>query len=367
MSSIYIHIPFCQRKCFYCSFAVSIAQEHRFDDYVDALSKEATRYEREVIKTVYLGGGTPSMLSVEQFDRLFRVIRTQFQLSADCEITVEANPENVDFEKARFLSTLGVNRISLGIQTLNEAHLKYLGRVHDAAKALSAFADLRRAGFNNINVDLMYSFPGQTPPEMAQDVKEVLALGSEHVSIYTLTVDENSKFFIQKIKEQDNQDQGDQYQLVTDLLNKNGISQYEVSNFSKPGFESKHNINYWISGNYIGLGMSSHSHRDGRRSWNTSKLSDYLKKVAAGENPEEGSEVLTLQARLREALVFGLRMNRGVDLWQLSRQFGCVVEDKTKEQIAELIKGRLLSQQQNMLQATPAGRLVLDMIAVKLI
>jgi oxygen-independent coproporphyrinogen-3 oxidase len=198
MSSLYIHIPFCQRKCFYCSFAVAISQEHRFDEYVEALSIEASGHERELITTVYLGGGTPSMLSIKQLERLFCMIRSKFDLSLDCEITVEANPENLDLEKAKFLFGLGVNRVSLGVQTLNEAHLKYLGRVHDTAKALSAFNDLRRAGFNNINVDLMYSFPGQTPAQISRDVATVLSLGSEHVSIYTLTVDENSKFFIQK-------------------------------------------------------------------------------------------------------------------------------------------------------------------------
>ncbi|MCC6758894.1 MAG: radical SAM family heme chaperone HemW [Candidatus Omnitrophica bacterium] len=367
MSSLYIHIPFCQRKCFYCSFAVSIAQEHRFDEYVDALEKEAARYQGESIATVYLGGGTPSMLSSEQFGRLFKMIRGQFRLAKDCEITIEANPENLDLDKANFLFEAGVNRVSLGVQTLNEAHLKYLGRVHDSFKALSAFNDLRRAGFKNINVDLMYSFPGQSAAEIEQDVKTVLALGSEHVSIYTLTVEENSKFFIQKIKEQDDHDQGDQYQLVTDLLNAGGILQYEVSNFSKPGFESKHNINYWLNGNYVGLGMSSHSHRDGRRSWNTSKLADYLKKAAAGEDPEEGSEELDPKARLREALVFGLRMNRGVDLAELERKFSCAIEEKTEEYIAELMSGGLLSQNKNVLMATPEGRLVLDTIAVKLI
>lgn len=367
MSSLYIHIPFCQRKCFYCSFAVAIAQEHRFDEYVDALEKEAACYHGECIATVYLGGGTPSMLSPRQLGRLFNMIRSQFQLAKDCEITIEANPENLDLEKADFLFGLGVNRVSLGVQTLNEAHLKYLGRVHDSFKALSAFNDLRRAGFKNINVDLMYSFPGQSAAEIEQDVKTVLALGSEHVSIYTLTVEENSKFFIQKIKEQDGHDQGDQYQLVTDLLNDGGVLQYEVSNFSKPGFESKHNINYWLSGNYIGLGMSSHSHRNGRRSWNTSKLADYLKKVAAGESAEEGSEELGPQARLREALVFGLRMNCGVDLAKLERKFGCALEERTKEQITELMNSGLLFQSDHLLTATPAGRLVLDTIAVQLI
>ena len=367
MSALYIHIPFCERKCFYCSFAVAIGQEHRMSQYVSALLVEADFYQRQNIETVYFGGGTPSMLTSEQWARLMGALKQRFVFSADCEITVEANPENLDLEKAQQLFDLGVNRVSLGIQTFHDEYLRYLGRAHDSFKALSAFNDLRRVGFRNINIDLMYSFPNQTSEEIKQDVQTVLGLGSEHVSLYTLTVELNSKFYAQKIKEQDNQEQGDQYALVTALLQESGMCQYEISNFSRPGFESQHNLNCWKSGNYIGLGMSAHSHCDGRRSWNVSRLGEYLKRIESGERSEEGFEILAADARLREALVFGLRMNHGVDLIALEQNFSCPLSPECYQKIQILAEQGLIIRQDNRLQASDRGRLLLDEIAVQLI
>lgn len=367
MSSLYIHIPFCERKCFYCSFAVAIGQEHRRDQYVSALLAEAEFYQGQDVKTIYFGGGTPSMLTATQWARLMDGLKRRFIFSSDCEITVEVNPENLDLEKAQQLLDLGVNRISLGIQTFHDEYLRYLGRAHDSFKALSAFNDLRRAGFKNINIDLMYSFPRQTSAEIKQDVQTVLGLGSEHVSLYTLTVEPNSKFYSQKIKEQDSQVQGDQYALVMTLLQESGMCQYEVSNFSRVGLESQHNLNCWMSGNYIGLGMSAHSHCDGRRSWNVSRLSEYLKKIESGESAEEGFEALSDDARLREALVFGLRMNRGVDLVALEKNFSCHLAEECYRQIRALAEEGLVVTQEHRLQVSNRGRLLLDDIAVRLI
>lgn len=337
------------------------------DQYVQALTKEAAVYQGQKIKTVYLGGGTPSLLTVSQLHKLFSALRRNFFLVDDCEITIEANPENLDLEKSKALFDLGASRVSLGIQTFNDGYLKSLGRAHDSFKALSAFNDLRRAGFKNINVDLMYSFPNQTLEEIKQDVQTLLGLGSEHVSIYTLTVEANSKFYVQKILEQDNENQALQYQMVTSLLEESGLLQYEVSNFSRKGFESKHNINYWESGNYIGLGMSAHSHHDGRRSWNTDRLAQYLKNVESNQSPRDGEEILSGEKRLREALVFGLRMNRGVELSSLEKQFDCLLPQDVCQQIKVLIEQELLVMQKNHLQATGRGRLLLDEISVKLI
>ncbi len=367
MTSVYLHIPFCQRKCFYCSFAVSIGQENRMDEYVQALIKEAAIYQGEKIRTIYLGGGTPSLLTVSQLCDLFSFLRRNFSFVDDCEITIEANPENLDLEKSKVLFDLGVNRVSLGVQTFNDGYLKSLGRAHDSFKALSAFNDLRRAGFKNINVDLMYSFPKQTLEEIKQDVQTLLGLGSEHVSIYTLTVEPNSKFYVQKILEQDNENQAAQYQLVTLLLQESGLLQYEVSNFSRSGFESKHNINYWESGNYIGLGMSAHSHHDGRRSWNTDRFAQYLKNVESNQSPQEGQEILSGEKRLREALVFGLRMNKGVIVSEIEKKIGGIFSEKQHMLIDALIQNRLLCYKDRILQTTARGQLMLDMVSVYLI
>ncbi len=367
MASLYLHLPFCERKCFYCSFAVAISQEHRIDEYLAALDREALMHAGADIETIYFGGGTPTLLSQVQLKRLFDIVRQRFHLQSGGEITIEANPENMDLEKAKLLFDLGVTRVSLGVQTFNDPFLKYLGRVHDSVKALTAFNDLRRAGFKNINVDLMYSFPNQTLQQIREDVQVVLGLGSEHVSLYTLTVEEHSRFFAQKIKEQDNQAQGEQYDVVATLLNDAGMQQYEVSNFSRPGFESQHNINYWTGGNYFGLGLSSHSHRDGRRSWNVSRLPEYLKKMAAGENPQEGYEDLPPEKRLTETLVFGLRMNAGIDIMALQKRFAVSLTDMAKEKIEELVKNDFLIFEGNQLKTTARGRRVLDEISVALI
>lgn len=367
MTSLYIHIPFCRRKCFYCSFAVSVGQERRRDEYLDALEAEARLYAGLEIGTVYLGGGTPTELDDAQLKRLVQMIESNFRVVFGCEFTAEANPENLNPAKAEFLRSLGINRVSLGLQTFNDDHLKYLGRAHDSFKALSAFNDLRRAGFKNINVDLMYSFPGQTVEQIRGDVRTALGLGSEHVSIYTLTVEENSRFYAQKIREQDRADQGEQYELVASLLEDAGLRQYEVSNFARPGFESAHNINYWRGGNYIGLGLSSHSHHDGRRSWNTDRLSEYLRRMKSNESPEEGHEVLSAEQRLSESLVFGLRMTQGVDIAILEDRYRTRLSPERRNVITQLVAGGLLCENKSLLKATAAGRLVLDSIAARLI
>lgn len=367
MSGLYIHIPFCQRKCFYCSFAVVVAQENKQDDYIEALKKEASAYQGAEIKTIYLGGGTPSLLNVSALAKLFAMIKATFVYPPECEITVEANPENLDLEKAKFLFGLGVNRVSLGVQTFDDKYLKLLGRAHDSYTGLRAFNDLRRAGFKNINVDLMYSFPAQTLDEIKQDAQTVLGLGSEHISIYTLTVEPNSKFYAQRMPQQDNALQGQQYQLVTTLLEQSGVKQYEVSNFCREGFESKHNINYWESGNYIGLGVSSHSHFDGRRSWNTSRLADYLKMTQGGLSPQEADEILLPQMRLKEAFVFGLRINRGVNIAALEQRLSCQLPVDVCRQIKILTDEGFLVKEGQWVRATDKGRLLLDEIAVKLI
>lgn len=365
--SLYLHLPFCEKKCFYCSFVVAVGARHRMGDYVAAIKKESERYRATTVSTIYLGGGTPSMLSADDLRRLFQAIKDNFQYSADSEITIEANPENLDLDKARILLDLGVNRVSLGVQTFHDKYLRYLGRVHDSSKARSAFRDLRRAGFRNINVDLMFAFPDQTDAQLREDLNILLGLGSEHVSLYSLTIEENSRFYARQVVPKDPQGQSEQYELVVETLNAAGIAQYEVSNFSRPGLRSRHNINYWQGGNYIGLGIGAHSHCDGRRSWNVSRLSEYFQKVDAGLPPQDGFEVLTPRQRLSEALVFGLRMNEGVVLDELEKRFMTAFTQKDRVQIDELIRYGLLCQTGSYLQATAKGRAALDEIAVRLI
>lgn len=367
MTSLYIHIPFCERKCLYCSFVVAVGQQHRVDDYLECLEREAERYQRSSIETIYIGGGTPTFLNAHQLERLFGIIKSRFRYLPSSEIAVEANPEGITLEKAETLRELGVNRISLGVQSFHDRYLKFLGRSHDSLKAVTAFNILREAGFENINVDLMHSFPGQTLSEIRDDLHILVGFGSEHVSLYTLTIEENSRFFAQKLPEQDGHAQGEQYQAVVSFLEESGWRQYEVSNFARPGFESEHNRNYWRGGNYVGLGVGAHSHRDGRRSWNVSRLQDFMTRMKDGRGAEEGAEELTPAQRLREALVFGLRMSDGVDLHALEERFFCRLEEETTARILEFVKNGLLMQRKRRLYATREGRLALDAISSDLI
>ncbi len=367
MISLYIHIPFCQRKCFYCSFVVAIGQDDRIDSYLECLTQEAEKHPSTPLKTIYVGGGTPTHMNLKQLERLFAILRSTFQFSPDCEFTIEANPEGLELVKAKFLRDSGVNRVSLGVQSLNDSYLKYLGRVHDARQAIIAFENLRKAGFANINLDLMYSFPGQTFEEIERDVKAIVALGSEHLSLYTLTIEENSKFYARRLKLDEGEIQAWQYQLVVSLLKPTEFEQYEISNFAKSDCRSRHNLNYWEGGDYIGLGVGSHSHLQGRRSWNVSKTAAYMSRIKDGESPLEGEEWLPPSEQLRERILFGLRMNQGIDVPALSRTVGVSLDSDGKEKITQLIEGGFLFWEDSRLCATDKGRMVLDEIGALLI
>lgn len=365
-TSLYIHIPFCERKCFYCSFVVAVGKQHQMDDYLDCLALEAGRYAGTPVETVYIGGGTPTFMTIFQLERLFGIIRQNFSRAPESELTIEGNPEDIEPVKARVLRELGVNRISMGIQTLNDHYLKYLGRCHDSSQALAAYDILRKSGFQNINVDLMYAFPQQTAEELEKDIQAITGLGSEHVSVYTLTVDENSRFHVQRIQEKDNREQGDQYDLVARRLEETGFSQYEISNFSRPGKASAHNQNYWRGGNYVGLGVGAHSHRDGERYWNISRFNDYLTCLKEGKSPHEGAENLSPGQRLVETLLLGLRMNEGVEIKKIEKQYGCALADDKKRKIEEFVQMGFLWQAGDRIGAAPRGRVLLDEISAQL-
>ncbi len=366
-TSLYIHIPFCQKKCFYCSFVVAVGHDNRIEPYLNSLSKEAQQYAGTFVQTIYLGGGTPTYLNTEQLSELFEILKENFKWSPECEITVEGNPEGLSPEKLELLKKEGVTRFSLGIQTLNDRYLKYLGRCHTAATAVQTFKSLRACGFQNINCDLMYSFPGQTDQEIKEDVTAITALNSEHLSLYTLTIEEPSRFHVIKVQLDDSEKRAAQYELVLKLLAHTGFNQYEVSNFAQHRRESEHNLNYWEGGNYIGLGVGAHSHINGVRSWNVQRVDDYIIKLNNGLSPVEAREELSLQKRLMETIVFGLRMNKGVDIIQVTEQFGLSLPTEAQGEIGRLIEGKFLAKEEKYLKVTPQGRLILDEIAARLV
>ncbi len=359
-SSLYIHIPFCSRKCLFCSFVIAVGQEHRREEYVKALINEMKNHEGQRLKTIYLGGGTPSMLDENHLDALMNSIRKNFLFQNDIEITIEANPESINRRKARFLRHKGFNRVSLGVQSMNDRYLKFLGRSHDASMARDAYRLLREAGFVNINLDLMYAFPGETKEELREDVRAISFLGSEHLSLYTLTIEPNCRFHAIQMKLDDDEKCAGQDLLVARILKSQGFKQYEVSNFSRaPQFESAHNRNYWLGGPYIGLGVGAHGFDGRRRTWNTSRLQDYLKRMAASSDACEGHEDLTDDQLSMEKVLFGLRMNEGVP-WDF-------VPFARSKLIQTWIKDGFLLLDNGNLKTTDQGRLVLDELSGRLI
>jgi oxygen-independent coproporphyrinogen-3 oxidase len=337
-----------------------VGQDHRREEYINALVHEMKKYEGRRIKTIYLGGGTPSMLDEDHLDVLMNAIRKNFSFQNDIEITIEANPESINRAKAKFLKAQGFNRVSLGVQSMNDRYLKFLGRNHNASQACEAYRILREADFVNINLDLMYAFPGQTQEELRQDVSAISLLGSEHLSLYTLTIESHSRFHAVEMKLDDDEKLAERYLLIAHILNEYGFKQYEVSNFSRASrFESTHNKNYWLGGPYIGLGVGAHGFTGRRRYWNTSRLQDYLERAAASKDEIEGYEDLTDVGLSMERVLFGLRMNEGVP-WD------CVPSVKAKL-IKMWIKDGFLLLENGNLKTTDRGRLVLDALSSRLI
>ncbi len=365
--SLYVHIPFCKSKCPYCSFVSFNRIDDLIEPYLSALRKEAEQYKGRIIDTVYIGGGTPTYLTSSQLGVLFGIIRSNFLLAQDAEITIEANPATFDAKKAQLIFTFGVNRVSLGVQSLNDDVLKYLGRPYTAKDAVKSVKILKDAGFSNINLDLIYSLPGETKKNLKEDVLDLVALSSQHISLYTFTVSEGSEFHRKKIKPPTAEKQGEDYLLVAEMLKRSGFLHYEVSNFAKTGYVCKHNLNYWQGGNYIGLGVAAHSHIDGHRFWNTDKVKNYINLIKTKGVILAGQEKLDNEKRFLEILLIGLRLTEGVDINVLSKKFKTTLPKDKIETIDDFVEHGLLMYNNDRIKATPAGMVVLDEICARLI
>jgi oxygen-independent coproporphyrinogen-3 oxidase len=367
MKSLYLHIPFCEKKCFYCSFVVSVGQGGRSGSYLAALAREAEGYRGAGVASVYVGGGTPSCLSGEEIRALFRDVVGCFAVRPGAEITFEANPENLSEEKLEALRMGGVNRLSLGAQTFDEKYLRELGRNHNAGTIRKAYQLAVRAGFENINLDLMFGFPEQERTQLINDIHDLTGLGPRHVSLYSLDIEPNSRFHARRIYLPPPEVRADFYKMVCGRLESAGYEQYEISNFAREKGASEHNINYWRCGEYIGLGTGAHSFLDGRRFWNTPRLTGYIRNMEAGESAVIGEEILTVEQRAKEKLLFGLRMNAGVSVRQLRDDYPRVMDDDYLKLIGQFVDSGHLVFDGEVLRTSMKGRLVLDEIAARLI
>ena len=350
---VYIHIPFCAKKCDYCAFATFTDRHQLTTDYLTALR---THIKRSVASSmpratsVFIGGGTPTLVPAAE---LMSVL-AEIPLAAGCEVTVECNPDDITLEMMQTYRAGGVNRISIGVQSTVDQVLKSLGRTHNPENVQRSVSFVREAGFETFNLDIIYGAAGETLDDWSRTLRDVVALDPPHVSAYGLTVEANTVLATQLDRHPDDDDQADKYLLCDDALSVNGLQNYEISNWAKPGHECKHNSLYWQQGNYEGFGSAAHAHLNGRRWWNVRTPDRYIELVNAGESPESSSETLDAETSKREMLQLLVRTREGVPHGSFS--------DKDLDEMSEL-----LDRQEDRIVLTRAGRLLANEVALRLI
>ena len=316
MAGLYIHIPFCRSRCIYCAFYSTTSLDLR-QRYVDAVCREMVSRGGTAIDTVYLGGGTPSQLTIAQLEQLFLYINKVYSLSPQAEVTIEANPDDVTAAFAAAVSQLGINRVSMGAQTFDDSRLRFLRRRHTSAQVAEAVGRLRCTGISNISIDLMYGFPGETLDEWQHDIACALDLGVEHISAYCLTIEDDTPLQRMNVSPADEETERQMYYTLIDRLTQAGYEHYEISNFARPGFRSRHNSSYWTDLPYTGLGAAAHSYDRQRRQWNVSDINAYINGIESG-TPDFGFEILDGVTRYNDRVMLALRTCDGLDLSTLT-------------------------------------------------
>jgi oxygen-independent coproporphyrinogen III oxidase len=331
-AGIYVHIPFCQKKCFYCDF-YSIENQSRREEFLEAIISEIQLFvdghERILADTVFFGGGTPSLLRPEELERILAALNDAFAISDASEFTMECNPGTIDTAYLSDYRSLGVNRLSFGVQSFHEDELRFLERIHGPSEAMRAVQFARSAGFDNVNIDLMYALPKQTNDKLLYNLQNAVELAPDHISAYSLIVEPGTPLFSEvadgKIVPAVESVEAGMYEIVMEFLEQHGYTHYEISNYAKPGHECKHNLKYWNAEEYAGFGPSAHSYLEGQRWWNVSSLSKYVDGLKAGELPVSARETLDSTQLLDEFVLLHLR--QGVlDTAVLRDRFGITID-----------------------------------------
>ncbi len=361
---IYIHIPFCKSKCLYCDFSSFPGQEQFFTSYLEAILKEITLQAKRIPKSlsadsVYFGGGTPAYFPDPFIEALMCTIRRNIPLNENSEITVEMNPENGSMEKFSHYLRLGINRLSIGFQSLDDHILSKLGRTYDSEEALRSFWMARAAGFSNISVDMIAGLPGHTVDSFHKEMEMVVSLKPEHISLYLLECDRRTQL-VQLIEKGTmsvpNEDTMVQlYEMATNFLLEKGYIHYEISNFSKPSKESHHNTKYWTDKSYIGFGSSAHSYVEGRRYSNVKEFKEYIRRMTLQENAMDHGDPFKIEKRVSEALLTGLRLIKGIEISDVMRKYGIDIMERYGSEISHLAKKGLLEKEGQTLRLTHKG------------
>lgn len=369
---IYVHIPFCAKKCAYCDF-YSTTDTSAMDDYIKALAVDFRRSRADLsgasVETVYFGGGTPGMLGPKRLAWLLKKLRQNFAFTADAEITLESNPATLSFEDYQKLRRAGFNRISFGVQSLNDSELKRLGRIHNSREAAQAVRDARRAGFENISIDIMFGLPGQTVDSLMTTLSDARELAPDHISFYGLKIEEGTPFH--DIKDSLDLPDEDEYaklylsgaQKLCDM----GYIQYEISNFAKDGFACRHNLKYWKLNEYVGFGPAAHSFINATRYGLTRDLAGYINAVRSGALPERSEEeLIEPEAQIREYIMMSLRLADGINRMVFEARFGQSF-DKVEEFFSRISKGGLAERTEYGWRLTMKGFLISNTIIIKLL
>lgn len=364
MISLYIHIPFCARKCDYCAFYSVVSDEKLYDDYTDAVIRQINSFpKKENVYTVYFGGGTPSIIGAKRLSKIFDALKNRFDLSNCIERTLEVNPKTTSLEDLTFLKEIGFNRLSIGLQSSNDQILQEIGRIHTYSDFQETYNNARIAGFSNISVDIMYGLPYQSSLDLIETINKVCDLDAEHISVYGLTLEEGTKMFTYRNSYDfpDEDEEFDMYLLTSNHLEKHGYDHYEISNFSKKGFESKHNIGYWTRREYISFGPSAHSFYCNKRFFCELNLNEFINRSNTTSDYFEYTDFyqtneLTVDESNEEKIMLSLRLKQGAFL-----------EDKLLSKARLYVNSGYMKEDNGYFSFTPAGWYVSNTIISNLL
>ncbi|HFV0313371.1 TPA: radical SAM family heme chaperone HemW [Streptococcus agalactiae] len=369
-TSAYVHIPFCTQICYYCDFSKVFIKNQPVDAYLQALIREFRSYDITELRTLYIGGGTPTSISAVQLDYLLTELSRDLNLNTLEEFTIEANPGDLTVDKIEVLQKSAVNRVSLGVQTFNDKHLKRIGRSHNEAQIYSTIDALKTAGFQNISIDLIYALPGQTMDDVRSNVAKALSLNIPHLSLYSLILEHHTVFMNKmrrgKLHLPTEDLEVEMFEYIISEMERNGFEHYEISNFTKPGFESRHNLMYWDNVEYYGVGAGASGYLDGIRYRNRGPIQHYLKGVSEG-NARLSEEVLSKNEMMEEELFLGLRKKEGVSIGKFEQKFGTSFEKRYGQIVQELQSDGLLKENNGFIQMTKKGLFLGDTVAEKFI
>lgn len=360
---IYVHIPFCEKKCHYCDFTSITGNNEIIRNYVNALVKEIRLYKVHstdyLVDTVFIGGGTPSAIDEYYIRDILDEIRNYFILEENCEISIEVNPGTIDKKKILSYKDAGVNRISMGIQSMKANELALLGRIHNPEDVTKSIQIVKEAGINNINGDLMFGLPHQNIDSFIESLNEVIQLNLTHISMYGLIIEEGTlmNYWYKKglINLPDEDDERTMYHHGRRILEEHGFKQYEISNFSIPDFECRHNIGYWKLKPYLGFGISAHSNIDSKRYWNHLSFRDYFKAIENNTKPISGFEDIDKRLEIGEYMILGLRMNKGVIREEFQLKFNESLDELFSREIERNVKSGLLTDNKESIYLTEKG------------